>query len=112
MAAFAARVEALGYHGLLVPEAVHDGFLVAMRALEATTRLRVATSVLVAFARSPVATAYAAWDLQALSGGRFELGLGPQIRENLEGRYGVAWTPPVPRMREYVEALRAVWAWS
>lgn len=109
VAAFAARVEALGYHGLLVPEAVHDGFLVAMRALEHTSRLRVATSVVVAFARSPVNVAYAAWDLQALSGGRFELGLGSQVRENLEGRFGIDWKPPIPRMREYVRALRAVW---
>jgi probable F420-dependent oxidoreductase len=53
--------------------------------------------------------AYAAWDLSALSGGRFVLGLGSQVRGNVEGRYGVAWAPPVPRMREYVVALRAIW---
>ncbi|MEN8185359.1 MAG: LLM class flavin-dependent oxidoreductase, partial [Myxococcota bacterium] len=109
VAAHARRAESLGYHGLLVPEAVHDGFLMALRALEHTRRLRVATSVVVAFARSPTVVAQAAWDLQALSGGRFELGLGSQIRANLEGRFGVPWQPPVPRMREYVGALRAVW---
>jgi probable F420-dependent oxidoreductase len=106
--AHARRAEALGCDGLCVPEAVHDGLLAAQTALRATTRLRVATAVLVAFARSPMATAMAAWDLAQLSGGRFELGLGPQVRGNLEGRYGVAWAPPAPRMREYVGALRAI----
>ncbi len=104
----ARRAEGLGYTGLQVPEAVHDGFLTALLALEHTTRLRVATSVALAFPRSPTVVAHAAWDLQGLSGGRFVLGLGTQIRSNLEGRFGVAWAPPVPRMREYVGALRAI----
>ncbi len=110
VAAHAQRAERLGYTGLHVPEAVHDGLLMSLRALEHTTTLRVATSVLLAFPRSPMTTAYAAWDLAALSGGRFELGLGSQVRGNVEGRFGVAWSAPVPRMREYVRALRAIWA--
>jgi len=110
VAAHAARAERLGYDLLHVPEAVHDGFLVSLRALEHTTRLRVATSVALAFPRSPMTTAYAAWDLAAFSGGRFELGLGSQVRGNVEGRFGVAWSAPVPRMREYVHALRAIFA--
>jgi probable F420-dependent oxidoreductase len=104
----ARRAEALGYDGLCVPEAVHDGLAAATLALHATRRLRVATSVLVAFPRSPMTTAVAAWDLQEMSGGRFELGLGSQVRGNIVGRYGVEWTPPAPRMREYVGAVRAV----
>jgi probable F420-dependent oxidoreductase len=107
--AHARRAERLGYTGLHVPEAVHDGLLAAALALEHTTRLRVATSVLVAFPRSPMVVAHAAWDLADLSGGRFELGLGSQVRGNVERRYGVAWSPPAPRMREYVGALRAIW---
>ncbi|MBS1105112.1 MAG: family F420-dependent class oxidoreductase [Deltaproteobacteria bacterium] len=110
ISAHAQRAERLGYTGLHVPEAVHDGLLMSLRALEHTTTLRVATSVLLAFPRSPMTTAYAAWDLAALSGGRFELGLGSQVRGNVEGRFGVAWSAPVPRMREYVRALRAIWA--
>ena len=106
----AERAEVLGCDGLLVPEAVHDGLLAAAAALRATTRLRVGTGVLLAFPRSPMAVALAAWDLAEASGGRFELGLGSQVRGNLEGRYGVAWTAPVPRMREYVGALRAIFA--
>jgi probable F420-dependent oxidoreductase len=45
-----------------------------------------------------------------MSGGRFELGLGPQVRGNIVGRYGTPWTPPVPRMREYMQALRAIFS--
>ncbi len=104
----ARRAEKLGYDGLNVPEAVHDGLLAAGAALAATRRLTVATSVLVAFPRSPMTVAHAAWDLQESSGGRFELGLGPQVRGNIVHRYSVAWTPPVPRMREYVGSLRAI----
>ncbi|HEB90620.1 MAG TPA: LLM class flavin-dependent oxidoreductase, partial [Deltaproteobacteria bacterium] len=83
----ARRVEAMGYDGLLVPEAVHDGFLTSMAVLAATGTLRVTTSVLVVFPRSPMTTAQAAWDLQAFSKGRFELGLGTQVRGNIVGRF-------------------------
>jgi len=107
--AYAQRAERLGFHTLLVPEAVHDGFLVALLALEHTRTLRVATSVALAFPRSPTTTAYAAWDLQALSGGRFALGLGSQVKANVTGRFGIEWKPPVARMRDYVGAVRAVW---
>ena len=82
--AYAQRAEHLGFSGLLVPEAVHDGFLTALLALEHTRRLQVATSVALAFPRSPMSIAYAAWDLQALSGGRFALGLGSQPRVPLQ----------------------------
>ncbi len=107
--AHARRAERLGYSGLHVPEAVHDGFLCALLALEHTIRLRVTTSVVLAFPRSPMSVAYAAWDLQRLSGGRLELGLGTQIKANMEGRFSVEWKPPVARMRDYVGGLRAIW---
>jgi probable F420-dependent oxidoreductase len=109
VAGYARRVEAMGFDGLNVPDAVHDGLLTATVALQATTRLRVATSVLVAFPRSPMNVAHAAWDLQRFSGGRFELGLGSQVRGNIVGRYSTPWSPPVPRMREYVQSLHAIW---
>ncbi len=105
---YSRRVEALGYDGLNVPDAVHDGLLIAHAALQATRRIKVATSVLVAFPRSPMVVAIAAWDLQAASGGRFELGLGSQVRGNIVGRYSTPWSAPIPRMREYVNALRAI----
>jgi probable F420-dependent oxidoreductase len=108
VAAHARRAEDLGYDGLAVPDAVHDGLTASTLALEATSRLEVATSVLVAFPRSPMTVAVAAWDLQELSGGRFALGLGSQVRGNIVGRYSTPWSAPVPRMREYVQALRAI----
>ena len=108
--AYARRVERMGYDGLRVPETVHDGLMVALLALEHTDSLQVRTSVILAFPRSPMVVAYAAWDLQRFSDGRFGLGLGTQIRANIEGRYGVPWRAPVARMREYLQALRAIFA--
>jgi probable F420-dependent oxidoreductase len=106
--AHARRAERLGYDGLLVPEAVNDALLVALLALEHTRRLRVTTAVVVAFARSPMLVAQDAWALQGMSGGRFELGLGSQVRGNVEQRFGMPWSAPAARMRDYVGALRAV----
>ena len=106
--AFAQRVEAMGYDGLFVPDAVHDGFLLAALALAATSHIRVGISVLVAFPRSPMNVALAAWDLQRLSRGRFELGLGTQVKQNIEDRYSARWLPPAAGMKEYVGALRAI----
>ena len=107
VAAHAKRVETLGYDRLSVPEATHEGTLAAFAALAATTTLGVSTGVLVAFARSPMILAQAAWDLQAYSGGRFELGLGTQVKGNIIGRFGMPWSAPAARMRDYVGAVRA-----
>ncbi|MCZ6713902.1 MAG: TIGR03617 family F420-dependent LLM class oxidoreductase [Deltaproteobacteria bacterium] len=109
MPGHAQRAERMGYSGLTVPEALHDGFLMALLALEHTRELRVATSVVLAFPRSPMSVAYVARDLQDLSHGRLELGLGTQVKANMEGRFSVKWKPPIPRMREYISALRAIW---
>ncbi|NIR37843.1 MAG: LLM class flavin-dependent oxidoreductase, partial [Actinobacteria bacterium] len=79
----------------------------------ATERIELATAVAIAFPRSPMVVANAAWDLQVASRGRFVLGLGPQIRPHNEKRFSVPWSAPVPRLREYVHALRAIWrAWE
>jgi probable F420-dependent oxidoreductase len=106
--AFARRAEALGFDGIAVADAVHDGPLTAAAVIGATSRVAVRSSGFVAFARSPYTTAVAAWDLQALSEGRFELGLGPLIRSVIVDRYSMPWGPPAPRLREYIEALRAI----
>ena len=108
MPAHAQRAESLGYDGLIVPEAVHDGILHSLLALEHTERMTVTTGVVVAFARSPMLLAQDAWGLQALSRGRFELGLGPQVKGNVVRRFGMPWSAPAPRMRDYVGALRAI----
>jgi len=105
----AARVERLGYDGLHVAETVHDAMAVALLAAEHTERIVVRTSVALAFTRSPTLVAYAAWDIAKLSGGRFQLGLGTQIRQNIEDRYGVPFgDDPIGRLRDYVGAVRAV----
>jgi probable F420-dependent oxidoreductase len=109
VAAYTARVEALGFDGLHVAETVHDSLAVALLAVEHSTRLTIRTAVTLAFVRSPTLVAYTAWDLSRVSGGRFELGLGTQIRQNVEDRFGLPWTEPVSRMREYVEALGALY---
>ena len=86
IAAHAQRIESLGYDALHIAETVHDPFLVSMAALQATQTLTVRTSVALALVRSPMAVAYSAWDLAAMSDGRFQLGLGTQIRPHIERR--------------------------
>jgi probable F420-dependent oxidoreductase len=105
--AYAQRVEAAGYDGMHVSETVHDPFLLALIALQSTSRIVVRTSVALAFVRSPLLTAYTAWDLARMSGGRFHLGLGSQIRQNIEQRYAMPWAEPAARMAEYVHVVRA-----
>lgn len=107
--AYARRVEAMGFDALHVPETLHDSLSVALLALDNTSTLKVRTSVTLAFPRSPMLLALQAWDLQGFSVGRFELGLGPQIRQNIEGRFSVPWVDPVGKMREYIESIRAIW---
>ena len=86
--AYARRVEQLGFDGLHVAETIHDSLAVALLALEHTTRITVRTAVTLAFVHSPTLVAYSAWDLSILSGGRFELGLGSQIKQNIQDRFG------------------------
>ena len=98
--AHAQRVERLGYDGLHVAETVHDSLAVALLVAEHTERIVVRTSVTLAFTRSPTLLAYAAWDIAKLSGGRFELGLGTQVRQNIEDRYAVPFGEnPIGRLR-------------
>jgi probable F420-dependent oxidoreductase len=108
--AMAARAEAIGFDGLHVPETVHDSFIVAQLAAATTERLLIRTSVALAFPRSPMITAIAAWDVQDLAAGRFQLGIGTQVRGNIEGRFSVPWSDPVGRIGDYVDALQAIFA--
>jgi probable F420-dependent oxidoreductase len=104
------RAEALGFDGVVVPETSHNPFMALALAAEHSTRLRLATSVAQAFVRSPTTTAYAAFDLQRLSGGRFHLGLGSQVKGQIERRFGMPWSAPAPRMKDYILAMREVWS--
>ncbi|MFE5284868.1 TIGR03617 family F420-dependent LLM class oxidoreductase [Nocardia sp. NPDC056611] len=102
-------LESIGYGGVVVEETKDDPFTILTLAAQATETLRVGTAVAIAFPRSPTVMALHAWTLQKLSRGRFTLGLGTQVRGHIQRRYGVAWAPPAPRIREYVHAVRAVW---
>jgi probable F420-dependent oxidoreductase len=106
----AARVEALGFAGLVVEETKDDPFQVLALAAANTTSLRVGTAVAIAFPRSPYVTAMSAWTLQKLSGGRFTLGLGTQVRGHVMRRFGMEWHPAGPWLRDYIVALRGIWS--
>jgi len=112
--ATAARtLEAQGFDGVLSFEGAHDPFLPLAVAAEHTTRVTLTTAIAIAFARNPMTVAYQANDLQLISGGRFVLGLGTQIRPHIEKRFGQPWSRPNARMREFVRAVRTIWsAWD
>jgi probable F420-dependent oxidoreductase len=106
----AAEAEHAGASSIWVLDLRREPYLVAMAALRGTRHTTVGTGVAVAFARSPVATAQAAWDLAKMSGGRFTLGLGSQVGPTLKRRFGVDLDRPVARMRDYARAVRSCWA--
>ena len=106
---YAQHVEALGYDILHIPETIHDSMAVALLALEHTTTLRVQTSLTLAFPRSPMLLALQAWDLSQMSSGRFDLGLATQIKQNIEGRFGIPWSSPIRKMNDYVAAVKIAW---
>tara|TARA_A100001037_G_scaffold67521_1_gene59950 strand:+ start:1051 stop:2073 length:1023 start_codon:yes stop_codon:yes gene_type:complete len=105
----AERAEALGYDGITLLELTVPPTLSAVACAMSTTQLDLLTGIFVAFPRSPMATAYDAWSIQSLSNGRFQLGLGSQIKSHLRRRWSTEVTPPVPRMRDYVQSLHAIW---
>jgi probable F420-dependent oxidoreductase len=105
--AFARRAAGAGYAGLVVTESGRTAYLACAAAALSGADLDLATGVAVAFPRSPMVTASAAWELADASGGRFRLGIGPQVRAHVERRYSAPFDPPGPRMREYVLAVRA-----
>ncbi len=109
----AQAAEAAGFAALMTVETGYDAMTPLALAAMATQRIELTPSVVVAFPRSPTVLASQAWDLHANSGGRFVLGLGSQVKGHNERRFGIPWTAPAPRMRDYVRALRAVWtAWE
>ncbi len=105
----ARRLEDLGYDGAFTFEGPHDPFFPLVVAAQHTERLELATAVAIAFARSPMLLANIGYDLQELSKGRFILGLGSQIRPHIERRFSMPWSRPAARMRELVQAIRAIW---
>jgi probable F420-dependent oxidoreductase len=113
VAQLAREQEADGYDGIWSTEVNHDPFLPLVLAAEHTERIELGTGIAVAFARNPMTVAYLANDVQAHSAGRFILGLGSQVKAHVERRFAMAWSRPVPRMREFILALRAIWrSWN
>src|SRR5512137_3216805 len=105
--ALAQAAEAIGFDAVWTSETQHDPFLPLTHVAAATSHLQFGTAVAIAFARSPMIVAQTAWDLAQQSNGRFMLGLGTQVKAHIERRFGMSWSAPVPRLREYVQAIRA-----
>jgi len=105
----AAAAEREGFDGFWTSEVKHDPFVALAAAAVSTQRVQLGTAVALALARTPMTTAAAANDLQALSGGRLLLGLGTQVKAHITRRFSMPWSHPADRMREYVLALRAIW---
>ncbi len=105
----AAAAEAWGFDGVLSFEIANDPFIPLAFAAVATERIQLGTSIAVCFPRSPMIIATSAWDLHLQSKGRFTLGLGRKVKGHNVRRVSVPWSPPQPRLREYVQSLRAIW---
>lgn len=109
-AAEAARAaRAAGYDGFFTAETQFDPFLPLVVAGMEEPDLELGTAIAVAFPRSPMVLAHTAWDLARLTGGRFMLGLGTQVKAHITRRFSTEWGRPAARLRDYVLALRAIW---
>ncbi len=106
----ARSVEDAGFESCWSTETTNSAFVTSAAAIAATRRIKVGTAIALAFPRSPTITAMTAWDLDELSGGRFILGLGTQVKRINERRFSVPFEHPAPKLEEYVGALRCVWA--
>ena len=104
------ELEEAGFDGCFSFEGPHEPFMPLLLAAEHSRTIEVATGLAIAFARTPMTVANLAHDLQHFSKGRFILGLGSQIRPHIEARYSMPWSKPASRMKEFVRALRAIFA--
>ena len=98
-----------GFSGISTQENRQDPFLPLAVAASQTDNLEIRTNIAIAFARSPMVAANLSWDLQRASNGRFTLGIGSQVKGHNLRRFSVPWSAPAPRMREYVQSVRAIW---
>ena len=105
----AAAADEIGFDGLWTAETQADPFLPLTIAAEHSQKLNLGTAIAVTFPRAPTTLATMAWDLARFSDGRFILGLGAQIKAHNERRFGAKWEKPIRKMRETIEAIRAVW---
>jgi len=111
--AAAAAAEAAGYDGFAVAETKHDPFVLLALAARATSAITLQSGIAVAFARNPMSLAAQANDIQLVAEGRFQLGMGSQIRPHIERRFSMQWSHPAARMEEFIAAIRAIWnSWA
>ncbi len=103
------EAEAVGYDTVLAVETQDDPYLMLAIAAKEPSRVVLGTGIALAYTKSTVATAYTAWDLQRMSGGRLVLGLGSQVKGHVVRRFGMPWSKPAQRMKDYVGAMRACW---
>jgi probable F420-dependent oxidoreductase len=108
LGSLAGQAEDAGFESVWCAETSRSAFVQAALACAATSRITVGTNIALAFPRSPTITAMAARDLAELSGGRFVLGLGTQVKRVNEQRFGVPFEHPAPKMAEAVGVIREV----
>src|SRR5437868_13197927 len=109
--AFVVEAERLGAHSVWVAEAWGYDALTPLAFLAAkTSRIGLATGIAQLGARTPAMLAMSAMSMQALSGGRFLLGLGTSGPQVMEGWHGVRFSAPLAMTRETIEILRTVTA--
>lgn len=106
----ARELEEMGYSGIQTAETAHDPFLPLAFAAQDTETVDLITGIAVAFSRTPMLLAQLGHDLNAAAEGRFVLGLGSQIRPHITKRFSMPWSSPAARMREFILAMRAIWA--
>lgn len=106
----AKMVEDAGFESCWTAETVNTAYIPASIAIHHTEKINVGTAIALAFPRSPTITAMTAWDLDELSGGRFILGLGTQVKRVNQNRFSVKFEHPAPKIKEYAQAIRTVWA--
>src|ERR687891_1374604 len=106
----AKMVEDAGFESCWAAETTHTAFVTASVAIQASTKIKVGTAIALAFPRSPTITAMEAADLDELSGGRFIVGLGTQVKRINEERFSVHFEHPAPKLKEYAQVMRTVWA--
>jgi probable F420-dependent oxidoreductase len=104
----ARSAEERGYESVWVAETSSTAYVQAALAAKVTSRVRIGTNIALAFPRSPTITAMSARDLAEISGDRFILGLGTQVKRINERRFSVPFEHPAPKIEEYVEVVRAV----
>ena len=105
----AKRAEDQGFDYITCGELSHDSMLTMTVAAHETESIELTTGVTIAFPRSPMVLAMEAWDIQAYSKGRFSIGLGSQVKGHNVRRFGMNWTPPAPRMKEFIQMMKAIW---